>query len=258
MIINTQQASIGFSIPITEMFTGGIIWRGIVYSILMAFGKMVTGFWLVRISLKPANLEKLKPRPLAGISLFPARRKRAAQDEKADTTKNSSNQAESEQSDQAPQNSRQSDNNAVPPSEQPQEGATAAGVAAQTENADGNRPESDRSTIPPSSETASTVIPRKPRSFYPASILGLAMVARGEIGYLIASVAETNNIFTHSSTGPNRPSNTELYLVVVWAVSVCTLIGPICVGTLVKRVKKLQRQREKSGGPDPLGAWGVE
>ncbi|KAL2004881.1 hypothetical protein VTN00DRAFT_3154 [Thermoascus crustaceus] len=250
-------ASIGFSIPITEMFTGGIIWRGIVYSILMAFGKVITGFWLIRIPLKPA-LEKLIPAPLAGISLFPARPKRAAQDEKADATQNPSNQAEAEQSNQASQDDRQSDSNVVPHLEQSQGPATAAGAAASTENAEGNRPESDRITISPSSESASTAIPPKPRSLYPASILGLAMVARGEIGYLIASVAETNNVFTHNSSGSKRPSNTELYLVVVWAVSVCTLIGPMSVGTLVKRVKKLQRQREKSGGSDPLGVWGVE
>lgn len=84
------------------------------------------------------------------------------------------------------------------------------------------------------------------------------MVARGEIGYLIASVAETNSIFTHRTNGPHKPSNTEIYLVVVWAISVCTLIGPVSVGTLVKRVKTLQNRREKSGGPDPLGVWGVE
>ncbi|KAA8575132.1 hypothetical protein EYC84_004340 [Monilinia fructicola] len=32
-------ASIGFSIPITDMFKGSIVWRGIVYSILMIFAK---------------------------------------------------------------------------------------------------------------------------------------------------------------------------------------------------------------------------
>ncbi|KAF2028468.1 hypothetical protein EK21DRAFT_101794 [Setomelanomma holmii] len=40
-------ASIGFSIPITRMFTGSIVWRGIVYATLMAFAKLVCGLWLV-------------------------------------------------------------------------------------------------------------------------------------------------------------------------------------------------------------------
>lgn len=43
-------ASIGFSIPITQMFRGSIVWRGIVYTVLMAFGKLVCGLWLVRFS----------------------------------------------------------------------------------------------------------------------------------------------------------------------------------------------------------------
>lgn len=79
------------------------------------------------------------------------------------------------------------------------------------------------------------------------------MVARGEIGYLIASLAESQGIFSNGNTG--QPS--EIYLVVIWAISICTLVGPIAVGTLVKRVKKLQQAKENQDGPDPLGAWGI-
>ncbi|KAF5855769.1 hypothetical protein ETB97_008469, partial [Aspergillus alliaceus] len=43
-------ASVGFAIPITEMFTGKIVWRGIVYAILMTFGQLITGLWLFRFS----------------------------------------------------------------------------------------------------------------------------------------------------------------------------------------------------------------
>lgn len=77
------------------------------------------------------------------------------------------------------------------------------------------------------------------------------MVARGEVGYLIASIAESQGIFSNgSSEGPS-----EIYLVVIWAITLCTLVGPILVGTLVKRVKKLQMSRER--GSDPLGVWGI-
>lgn len=78
------------------------------------------------------------------------------------------------------------------------------------------------------------------------------MVARGEVGYLIASLAESQRIF---SSGSNAETS-EIYLVAIWAISICTLIGPISVGTLVKRVKKLQQSRDGSGA-DPLGAWGI-
>lgn len=86
------------------------------------------------------------------------------------------------------------------------------------------------------------------------------MVARGEIGYLIASLAETDGIFAKSSSpsGQQQSSgSSEMYLVVVWAITLCKVIGPICVGTLVKRVRKMQTQRVQSGGVDPLGTWGV-
>lgn len=83
------------------------------------------------------------------------------------------------------------------------------------------------------------------------------MVARGEIGYLIASLAETDGIFSSSSSQQQNGGSSELYLVVIWAITLCTIIGPICVGTLVKRVKTLQTRRVNSGGEDPLGAWGV-
>ncbi|KAJ5646103.1 Sodium/hydrogen exchanger family-domain-containing protein [Penicillium lividum] len=43
-------ASIGFAIPITEMFQGSVVWRGVIYALLMVFGKMLTGLWLVRLS----------------------------------------------------------------------------------------------------------------------------------------------------------------------------------------------------------------
>lgn len=42
-------ASIGFSISMTRRFRGGIVWLGIIYTILMASGKLV---WF---SLEPAK-----------------------------------------------------------------------------------------------------------------------------------------------------------------------------------------------------------
>ena len=57
-----------------------------------------------------------------------------------------------------------------------------------------------------------------------ALLLGFAMVARGEIGYLIAAVADGNGVFDGS----------DLFLIVCWAVSLCTLIGPMSVGLLVR------------------------
>lgn len=96
-----------------------------------------------------------------------------------------------------------------------------------------------------------------PRSIYPASILGCAMTARGEIGFLISSLAESNGIFASDS---DKGTSSDAFLVVTWAIVLCTILGPIAVGLVVGRVRKLQRGVEKEGRVvkgDVLGVWGV-
>ena len=46
---------------------------------------------------------------------------------------------------------------------------------------------------------------------------------------------------------------------VTWAIVLCTIIGPLGIGTLVKRVRRLQTERRegRSLAADPLGIWGV-
>lgn len=92
--------------------------------------------------------------------------------------------------------------------------------------------------------------PTKPFSLYPASILGLAMVARGEIGFLISSVAESRGVFGED--------NQDIFLAVTWAVVLCTIVGPVGVGLLVRRLRRLEKEKEAGGsGRDVLGVWGV-
>jgi Kef-type K+ transport system membrane component KefB len=157
-------ASVGFSIPISQMFSGSVIWRGFVYAILMALGKLLCGLWLVRFS------EGTKP---------------------------------------------------------------AAGVNGQAKG----------KSIP------------RPKSLYPASILGCAMVARGEIGFLISAIAESGGVFSTAGKG----MSSDLFMIVTWAIMLCTIGGSLAVGLLTRRVRRLQElERESSGGRiDPLGVWGV-
>lgn len=84
------------------------------------------------------------------------------------------------------------------------------------------------------------------RAYGPA-LIGMAMTARGEIGFLIASVAESRGIFappsrTITTFERDADSTSSLYLVVVWAIVLCTMVGPIAVGGLVRRVKRLDMQ----------------
>ena len=111
--------------------------------------------------------------------------------------------------------------------------------------------------LPPTTSVVTKKID-KPRSLYPAAMLGTAMTARGEIGFLIASLAETTGLFASSDTTKRSTSSSEIYLVVTWAIVLCTIIGPLGLGTLVKRVRRLQSERENNPGKaDPLGIWGV-
>lgn len=215
-------ASIGFSIPITQLFTGAIVWRGIVYTVLMIIGKLACGFWLVRFSGLPS---------LPVPALF--KKFKLDHTEKSANTQSltSTNKKRKRQA------VHPTDVSAPSPTDAPS--ATAAG---QTQANTSKK--LSRSKIP------------KPKSLYPPMMLGSAMVARGEIGFLISSLAESTGIF---SSGPDGSS--ELFLVVAWAVLLCTIVGPLSIGVMTKRVRRLQR-REREGGAragkeDPLGMWGV-
>ncbi|KAF1965875.1 hypothetical protein BU23DRAFT_584787 [Bimuria novae-zelandiae CBS 107.79] len=61
-------------------------------------------------------------------------------------------------------------------------------------------------------------------SMHPALLLGMAMVARGEIGLLIVEI-ESNNTPYVTSDG---------FITAIWAILPNIIIGPICVGVLVK------------------------
>ncbi|KAJ5389794.1 uncharacterized protein N7496_000862 [Penicillium cataractarum] len=216
-------ASIGFAIPITQMFQGQVVWRGIVYTILMALAKIVTGIWLLPITISPVSgMMKLKRAVKIPITWCASHRRQ-------------------EHERQVPGRSKKGKKTT-----DPSRGSTSTQTSQQPSGAE----------VRPSTLSENNAPGKQTRSLYPASIVGLAMIARGEIGYLIASVAETGGLFAQPDKDTNN-GNSEIYLVVVWAITLCTIIGPICVGTLVKRVKSLQAQRSQSGSPDPLGLWGV-
>lgn len=197
-------ASIGLSIPITRMFSGYIVWRGIIYSILMTVGKLVCGLWLVRLPVLPAggglqkHLTKLK---LPKVPHFWGKSDVTAKD-----LKNAG------------------------PGEAPAE-ATTPGAAS------------------------------KPLSLYPPLILALAMTARGEIGFLISAVSESKGVFYPPPAGESLGHESDIFLVVTWAIVLCTIIGPLGVGLCVRRVKTLEERKKRDHGgrgKDVLGVWGIE
>ncbi|KAK7998640.1 Sodium/hydrogen exchanger [Apiospora marii] len=252
-------ASIGFSIPITRMFSGPVVWRGIIYAILMALGKTLCGAWLIRFPVSARGL-------FGGIRSTASRTARILlQSIKPGALVHQTQQKPGEGEESRIQVGREPCTEPTLSGGQANEVAnrhTAAVAAAAT-----------TASRPPASQTQkSSSQPRNPLSLYPAGIVSCAMVARGEIGFLISSVAETKGIFRSSSspitssTPGEEPS--EIFLIVTWSIVLCTILGPLCVGLLVRRVKRLEsrdRDRDRDRAPgqveggrkNVLGVWGV-
>ena len=74
-----------------------------------------------------------------------------------------------------------------------------------------------------------------------ALLIGLAMVARGEIGFLIASLSQSSGTLTLRRKGSMKfdSSGEEIFLVIVWAAVICTIVGPLGVGITVRRLRGL-------------------
>ncbi len=72
-----------------------------------------------------------------------------------------------------------------------------------------------------------------------ALLVGFAMTARGEIGFLIASLSQSSGTLTlrHKNRSAEQPPGGEVFLVIVWAVIICTIVGPVGVGIVVRWIK---------------------
>ena len=237
-----DQASIGFSIPVTRMFAGTVVWRGIVFTILMLIGKFVTGIWLIRIAAPSGTMATKIKTFLEHLNILQWSYFKCGKGFKFEAGSTADDPSSKAMPNDPVALTTECERSLTQSSDRPRHGVNLQPLSSVIRTA----PEANSPT-------------RKSRSLYPASIIGTAMIARGEIGFLIAAVAESKGTFA----SPNKPaaqegSGSTIYLVVIWAVVLCTVIGPVSVGLLVRRVKRLQRQhREHGGGEDPLGVWRV-
>ncbi|KAF5626588.1 Na+ H+ antiporter [Fusarium sp. NRRL 52700] len=216
-------ASIGFSVPITKLFTGPIVWRGVIYTILMIFAKLACGLWLVSFT-SPF-------RALVQISHQLSQRFENSSKGLVPGIQCADNPPSRDEAGAAQEGEER---NAIPL--EPATGTDTSQASPQMRN--------------------STPKPEKALSLYPACIVGIGMVARGEIGYLISALAESKGIFDATTDG----QSSEIFLIVTWAITLCTIIGPISVGLIVNRVRKLENGSLKDKGEgkkNVLGAWGV-
>lgn len=217
------------------MFRAEVAWRGIVYTILMLFGKLVTGVWLIRLNISWPTVRF--PKSIRSAVTAPASCFGWMYGKPKDSENTTGTTARSHGLVRQEKKNRNEDRDLT---QQSALGKTSTAA---------NLPASATSTSP-----APKI--KKPLSLYPAAMLGTAMTARGEIGFLIASLAETTGLFAD----PSKPTtgSSEIYLVITWAIVLCTIIGPLGVGMLVKRVRRFQKGSESNlGVGGPLGIWGV-
>ncbi|KAJ7121038.1 Cation/H+ exchanger [Mycena epipterygia] len=164
-------ASIGSALPIRSlgMVDGShrVVWRGIVYSILMGFAKVLVGLWML-----------VWPNPAARRGWFGHRLHRGIVDEDIDGT-----------------------------------------IGEPVTNQNG----------PP-------ISPPSPSNFTPArsaALVGLAMIARGEIALIVAEIARP--LLGISSSD----QTSEPFAIVIWATLLNTAGGAILVGFLLRERKDL-------------------
>ncbi|KAH7389711.1 Cation/H+ exchanger [Phaeosphaeria sp. MPI-PUGE-AT-0046c] len=79
----------------------------------------------------------------------------------------------------------------------------------------------EKTTSSPYSPTRDAALKK---SLSPGLLLGMAMVARGEIGLLIVEIGYNNTPYVSS----------EGFITAIWAILLNTIIGPVCVGLWIK------------------------
>lgn len=212
----------GFAIPLQPLFHGSVIWRGIVYTILMALGKCATSVWLFLYPPVSKYLGRFQIKIKVGSS----------------ESEKTSNPAPSPANPTAP---------TLDSTQMPSTSNAISDYHFSTDNGIEMIPPAEHRD-PPSEkgyqEQIPETTPQYPRTRYAAFLLSFAMTVRGEIGFLIAAVGQGINILVPE----------EVYLVVIWAVILCTLLGSIGVGFVVYIIKR----KGMSGGSaiELLGVWG--
>ncbi|OSD01701.1 hypothetical protein PYCCODRAFT_1391118 [Trametes coccinea BRFM310] len=203
-------ASIGFAIPFVDLWRPAIIWRGVLYSILMCLAKLAVGLPVLLYEplmvYVPAMLHKMRQCFIStGCKV---------QDALSDNARRIRSAV-----------LRKTPGSSVPPPTV--EPATSAGKS---------KTDSQEASPPPHADGSRAVSagepPRGAAAIHAAAFMGIAMVARGEIGLLIAQLARGGGDGGESSAGL---LGEDAFLLCIWAILVCTLVGPMCLGFVVRR-----------------------
>ncbi|KAI0676652.1 hypothetical protein C8Q78DRAFT_36750 [Trametes maxima] len=206
-------ASIGFAIPFLDLWKPTIIWRGIVYSILMCLAKLAVGVPILLygpyLHHSPSFSRLVKQQMASALTrvwnILPF------------SSSKGQETVTSLPEDRLPRSSTLTVREPDTEKGKPEPRACTPSPSISTDNG---------KTGPPLSHRASTSIPA-------AAFMGAAMVARGEIGLLIAQLARSGGEGT--GEGDTGVLSEEPFLLCIWAILTCTLVGPVGLGFAVRR-----------------------
>lgn len=181
-------ASIGYSIPFLSLWETQIIWKGIVYSLLMLLGKFLAGTSIILFDLFSCQDSVVEVEEIV-------KEEEEGEEEIINSTR----------------------------MEKVRRGLDSTSNSFST------------SSTLTSTSSSKRFNPLNRTTLIPASLLGTALIARGEIGLIILQITFNNN--NNNSTSSSSLGK-EGYLIGIWAVLLCTLWGPIGFSFLINRFGK--------------------
>lgn len=169
-------ASIGFSVPLRKLFAGKIVWRGVVYTILMALGKIFCGIWALKLGFPRLRRRSQTQRDLS------------SRDTPGPTSPDASDQSNAaDTSPSSPEDTTVTNSTGVDGTEGTGQQASSAsggdggtGTTPPTQVVDQEDARNQKDT---SAESTEVIEEGEKSSYLFASlVIGFAMTARGEIG----------------------------------------------------------------------------
>ncbi|CEH14361.1 hypothetical protein CBOM_02214 [Ceraceosorus bombacis] len=177
-------SSIGMAIPVRQLFTPSVVWKGWVYACVMAFAKVLPGLWI----LLAQRLESALSRRV-----------------------------------EAPNHVTRTS---------PQHATLCPGAERSGEASDSIALDVELRAAPQDFPARAPVISSDGAvrsAWRPALLLGLCLVSRGEVGFIIINLAREAGILPASS-----PQGNDAFNIGVWAIVLNTLFGPLAVGFFLK------------------------
>lgn len=149
-------SSIGLAIPVRQLFTPAVVWKGWVYACVMAFAKVLPGLWILLAQRLEGSVGK---------------RLKA-----------------SKRAERAIRCHRRSTEPAEPAMACPAELGAAIDIELSV-SPQGPPPPSPAAAAPPAAQSEASLSGATKLSWRPALLLGLCLVSRGEVGFIIINLA---------------------------------------------------------------------